>query len=160
MKFAPTSIYAWKDSSQLGELCLLHCAYHQTLVNLYQISMPQLSRSRPGLTFPLDQQDFVRNSQDKCFFHAKEGMKVMQATARHGIKYLSDTWLVVVLYESIRVMLYYRNMFSDRQSDHFQVTTDEVVEYSQFTLSALKAMRSMYSTAAPCVSKATTSKNF
>jgi hypothetical protein len=66
LEFTPSTIYARKGSSQLGALCVFHCAYHQTMCDLYRIGTPSLYRLRSAFTFPPNRQSSSRGSSGHC----------------------------------------------------------------------------------------------
>jgi hypothetical protein len=49
LQFTPTTLYIRQETSQVGALCALHYAYHQTMCDLYRIGMFLVE---DGLTVP------------------------------------------------------------------------------------------------------------
>lgn len=149
LDFSPIAICTRKEASQLGELCLLHCTYHQTLVNLYRIGWPDLYRFRSPVYFPPEQQEFLHHIQERCFAHTKEVISILQETSKHGLWMLSDSWIVVLLHENLRGMLHHAKLVARRGEDAAPVWS-QVVPNAQFCVETLRSMRAMFATAKPC----------
>jgi hypothetical protein len=148
MDFSPTAKYARKESSQFGQLCLLHCTYHQTLVDLYRIGMPKLFKIRAVIDFPPEQRALLQQIQHSCFFHARQVAIIIRETAVHGIRMLADTWMSVIAHDSIKVMLYY---LTEGRLEKRQALLDQTIPLFQSTVEALNAMIPMFATAKGCV---------
>lgn len=146
----PGSIYARKESSQLGALTLLWCTYHQTLVDLYRIGMPVLFRIQRNIDFPPDQQEFLNNCRRACFENASEVSSIISEALRHGIKVLADTWLCIIAHDSTKVMLYFLKLNRQSTNGLSQNEVDATVALVQRNLEALLQMRSMVATAEHC----------
>lgn len=146
----PGSIYARKESSQLGALTLLWCTYHQTLVDLYRIGMPVLFRIRRNIDFPPDQQEFLDNCRKACFENASEVSSIISEALRHGIKVLADTWLCIIAHDSTKVMLYFLKLNRQSTNALSQNEVNATVALVQRNLEALLQMRSMVATAEHC----------
>lgn len=143
LELTQSTIYTRKESSQLGALCLFHCAYHQTMCDLYRIGTPSLYKLRSAFRFPQGQLPYQRQLQWVLFKSARTLAAVIAQAERHGPRMLGDTWLPTIAYDSNRIMLFYLT----------EVTTDPVagvskrdlvlstIPYLQSNLKALKQMR-------------------
>ncbi|KAH9209569.1 fungal-specific transcription factor domain-containing protein [Leptodontidium sp. 2 PMI_412] len=150
MDFSTATIYTRKESSQLGGLCLVHCTYQHTLVDLYRIGLPKLFKIRAPVYFPHEQQDFLQHLQYCCFIHAREIATIIKLTAAHGTRMLADTWIVVVAHESLKVMLYYLTNVVDSTKYDKQAILDEIMPLLQSNVRILKLIAPMFATAKRC----------
>ncbi|KFY17442.1 hypothetical protein V492_00691 [Pseudogymnoascus sp. VKM F-4246] len=159
LRLTTASIYTRKDSSQLGALFLLHCAYHITLCDLYRISMPALLpgllRTRLSVPFTSDQQAFRAMYQRKCFEHSKDAARILMKAVGHGAKFLADTWLCTCAFESTRTMLYYSVQGVDRSQGNSRELLSEIVPLFQANMKAMRLMIPMFATAERCYAAAT-----
>lgn len=156
LRLTTASIYTRKDSSQLGALFLLHCAYHITLCDLYRISMPVLLpgilRTRLSVELTSDQQTFRALYQRKCFEHSKDAAGILMKAVSHGAKYLADTWLCTCAFESTRTMLYYSVQGVDRDQGNNRELVLETIPLFQANMKAMRLMIPLFATAERCVS--------
>lgn len=63
LQFTPTTLYIRQETSQVGALCALHYAYHQTMCDLYRVGKTdprQLSFSHQILTFMFSRSRLVQ----------------------------------------------------------------------------------------------------
>jgi hypothetical protein len=151
LKWNSGSIYARKESSQLGALTLLWCTYHQTLCDLYRIGMPNLFRIRRHHEFPPVQQEFLENCRRACFDNARELSRIIAEASRHGLKALSDTWLCIIAHDSIKVMLYFLNQNTGSLNALSAFEAEETRTLINNNMEALMKMRSLVATAEHCV---------
>lgn len=79
-----TAIYARKESSEFGSLFLIWCTYHQSLVDLYRISIPQLFKIRNSVPFPPEQGAFVQLCQKTCAQNAQQVVRTIAEAMSHG----------------------------------------------------------------------------
>lgn len=149
LKFTPSAIYTRKGTSQLGALCVFHCAHHQTMCDLYRIGTPSLYRLRSAFVFPPQQAEFQQRLQWALFKSARTIAAVIAQAERHGPRMLGDTWLPTIAYDSNRIMLYYLAEVT-RSTDinapmGVGVSRKDLVlgtiPYLQSNLNALKQMR-------------------
>jgi hypothetical protein len=154
IQFTPTTIYMRKETSQLGALFLLHCTYHQTMVDLYRIGMPRLFKARTPISFPTDQYDFFLHCQQTCFEFAKNVAVVISEAVRHGPGALADSWLWVITYDSIRIMLYYLTQVVRNRGEQGGPLMSEATPLFQTSLKALKMMIPLFTTAQRCYDSA------
>lgn len=148
----PGAIYARKESSQLGALTLLWCTFYQTLVDLYRIGMPALFRIQKEITFPPEQQEFLKRCRRICFDNAREVSNILLEALRHGLKILADTWLCIIAHDSSKVMLHYLKMCETSPDGIQSKERVAIISLVQSNLDALLQMRSMVTTAEHCVS--------
>ncbi|KAJ5609294.1 hypothetical protein N7528_009861 [Penicillium herquei] len=149
----PSTIYARKESSQLGALTLLWCTFYQTLVDFYRIGMPVLFRIQKQFTFPPEQKLFLEHCQKVCFENAREASTILSEALRHGLKNLADTWLCIIAHDSTKVILYYLKLQEAASSSNMsQREREESIALVQGNLQVLLRMRSMVKTAEHCVS--------
>ena len=113
MKFTPETIYIRKESSQLGALCVLHCAFHQSLCDLYRLGVPALYNLRSAFHFPPEQLEFRKRLQWSLFTAARTLATIITEGGQHGPSIISDTWLPTIAYDSIRIMLYYLSQINE-----------------------------------------------
>ncbi|KAJ5365265.1 hypothetical protein N7517_008151 [Penicillium concentricum] len=144
------SIWARKESSQLGALTLLWCTYHQTLVDLYRIGMPTLFRIRRHVDFPSDKKEFLDYCRRVCFDSARGVSKIIVEALRHGIKALADTWLCIIAHDSTKVMLYYLKHIGDSSASLSASDSNETKILVNKNLETLMQMRSLVATAEHC----------
>ncbi|KAJ5206639.1 hypothetical protein N7491_002746, partial [Penicillium cf. griseofulvum] len=150
LKWQTSSIWARKESSQLGALTLLWCTYHQTLVDLYRIGMPTLFRIRRHVDFPSDKKEFLDYCRRVCFDGAREVSKIIVEALKHGIKALADTWLCIIAHDSTKVMLYYLSHATDSSPSLSASDSNETTILVNKNLETLKQMRSLVATAEHC----------
>ncbi|KAJ5735955.1 uncharacterized protein N7483_001080 [Penicillium malachiteum] len=147
----PSSIYARKESSQLGALTLLWCTFYQTLVDLYRIGMPVLFRIQKHFIFPPEQKEFLEHCQKVCFDNAREASTILSEALRHGLKNLADTWLCIIAHDGTKVILYYLKLQEAASSSSMdQRERNEAIALVQSNLQVLLQMRSMVKTAEHC----------
>jgi hypothetical protein len=158
LRLTTASIYTRKDSSQLGALFVLHCAYHITLCDLYRISMPVLLpgllRTRLSVESTPNQQTFRALYQRKCFEHSKDAARILMKAVGHGARFLADTWLCTCAFESTRTMLYYRVQGVDRNQSNSRELVLELIPLFQANMRAMRLMIPLFTTAERCVSTA------
>ncbi|KAJ5823869.1 hypothetical protein N7447_006209 [Penicillium robsamsonii] len=150
LKWHSGSIWARKESSQLGALTLLWCTYHQTLVDLYRIGMPTLFRIRRHVDFPSDKKEFLDYCRRVCFDSARGVSKIIVEALRHGIKALADTWLCIIAHDSTKVMLYYLKHVTDSSASLSVSHSNETKILVNKNLETLMQMRSLVATAEHC----------
>ncbi|KAH8901339.1 hypothetical protein GQ53DRAFT_630743, partial [Thozetella sp. PMI_491] len=107
LQFNTSSIYMRKESNQLGALCLLHCAFHQTMCDLYRLGTPALYKLRSAFSFPPEQKPFQKRLQWTLFDEARTLAIIIATTEQHGPRMLADSWLPTITYDSNRIMLYF-----------------------------------------------------
>ncbi|KAK5251308.1 hypothetical protein LTS03_004665 [Exophiala xenobiotica] len=140
LQFTPSVIYVRKESNQLGALTLLHCAYHQTMCDLYRIGAPALYKLRSAFYFPPEQIQFLRHLQWSLFKAARSLAAVIAEAGRHGPGMVADTWLPSITYDSIRIMLYYLTIIFDPTDQSTKDLVLNTVPYLQSNVQALKMM--------------------
>lgn len=140
LKFTPAAIYIREESSQLGALCLLHCAFHQTLCDLYRLGTPALYKLRSAFQFPLEQAEFQKELQWKLFKAARTLAAIIAEAERHGPHVIGDTWLPTIAYDSNRIMLYYLTQLVDPTDQPKKQLVIKTIPYLQSNVKALKAM--------------------
>ncbi|KAJ5745287.1 hypothetical protein N7520_010469, partial [Penicillium odoratum] len=143
------SIYARKESSQLGALTLLWCTFHQSLVDLYRIGMPSLFRIQKELNFPSDQQEFLQHCRRVCYDNACEVSRIISEALRYGLKFLADSWICIIAHDSTKVMLHYLKL-NGMSADTHQSEMSDTLTLVHSNLDALLQMRSMVATAEHC----------
>lgn len=149
LEFTQSTIYTRKGSSQLGALCVFHCAYHQTMCDFYRIGTPSLYRLRSAFKFPPEQAEFQARLQWALFKSARTLAAIIAQAERHGPCMLGDSWLPTIAYDSNRIMLYYlaevtRTTDVNAQLEVGVSRKDLVlgtIPYLQSNLKALKQMR-------------------
>ncbi|KAK5535011.1 hypothetical protein LTR23_008053 [Exophiala sp. CCFEE 6169] len=140
LQFTPSVIYVRKESNQLGALTLLHCAYHQTMCDLYRIGAPALYKLRSAFYFPPEQIQFLRHLQWSLFKAARSLAAVIAEAGRHGPGMVADTWLPSITYDSNRIMLYYLTIIFDPTDQSTKDLVLNTVPYLQSNVQALKMM--------------------
>ncbi|KAF5010277.1 hypothetical protein FDECE_3562 [Fusarium decemcellulare] len=141
LQFTASAIYLRKESSQLGALCLFHCAYHQTMLDFYRIGTPELFKLRSPFHFPLERHNFQRHLQYALFKEARTLAAIIAEAEQHGPRMIGDTWLPTIAYESNRVMLFYLTQVTDPMAINKRELVLSTIPYLQSNLKALKAMR-------------------
>ena len=152
LQFTPAAIYVRKETSQLGALCLLHYAYHQTMCDLYRIGTPALYKLRAAFHFPPDQHDFQGHLQYALYEHAKNLATIAAEAARHGSTTLADSWMPTITYDSSRIMLYYVTQLLDPAAESSKALMLETIPHLQHNIRTLKMMRPFFAVADPLVS--------
>lgn len=142
LDFSSSTIYRRKESFQLGALCLFHCAYHQTMCDLYRIGTPHLYKLRSGFKFPTEQNGFLRNLQWTLFREARTIAAVIAEGAKHGPRTISDSWLPTIAYDSNRIMLFYLTQVTDAVGARKKELVLSTIPYVQSNNTALKSMMS------------------
>lgn len=151
LQFTPTAIYIRKDTYQLGALCLLHYAYHQTMCDLYRIGSPTLYKLRVGFKFPPEQHDYLYHLQYILFDHARSLATIAGEMISHGTKILADSWIPTITYDSCRIMLYYLTQVIDPALESSKKLMADTIPHLQNNIRALKRMRSLFAIADPLV---------
>lgn len=140
--FTASAIYISKESNQEGALCLLHCAFQQTMCDLYRIGAPALYKLRSAFYFPPEQNQFLRHLQWSLFKAATNIAAIIAEGGRHSPAMIADTWLPSITYDSNRIMLYYLTTIFDPADPGTKDLVLNTVPYLQSNVQALKVMRS------------------
>jgi hypothetical protein len=143
LEFNTSTIYMRQESSQLGALCVFHCAYHQTMCDLYRIGTPALYKLRSAFRFPPEKSNFQRQLNWALFREARTLAAIIAQALRHGPRIIGDTWLPTIAYDSNRIMLFYLTQISDTTSTTKRELILRTIPYLQSNLRALKAMRAL-----------------
>ncbi|KAJ5247644.1 hypothetical protein N7468_002627 [Penicillium chermesinum] len=143
LQFTPNAIYIRKDSSQLGALCVLHCAHYQTMCDLYRLGAPALYKLRAAFDFPPEQQGFLRHLQEVLFDAACALATIIGETARHGARMLADSWLPTITYDSCRIMVYHLTQILDPRAEETKNITNETLPLLKSNIESLKLMGSL-----------------
>lgn len=138
--FTSSTIYMRKESNQLGALCVFHCAYHQTMCDLYRLGTPELYKLRSSFHFPAEQADFVRHLQWALFKEARTLAAIIAEAERHGPRNIGDSWLPTIAYDSNRIMLFYLCQVTNPIGVSKRELVLSTIPYLQSNLRALKAM--------------------
>ncbi|CAG8923331.1 unnamed protein product [Penicillium salamii] len=147
LQFTPAAVYIRKDTSQLGALCLLHCAYYQTICDLYRLGAPALYKLRAAFDFPPEQHDFLRHLQQVLFDAARALASIIGQTARHGPRMLSDSWLPTILYDSCRIMIYHLTQVLDPELESTKSLIIATIPLLHGNINGLRLMGSLNSIA-------------
>ncbi|KAF2166249.1 hypothetical protein M409DRAFT_66731 [Zasmidium cellare ATCC 36951] len=156
LQFTPTTLYIRQETSQVGALCALHYAYHQTMCDLYRIGAPGLYKLRSAFGFPPEQGEFLRHLQSTLFGHARSLATVMAEALRHGPHAIADSWLPTILYDSCKIMLFYLTQIIDPSLDSSRALLAETIPHVRNNVKALNIMRSMFASAGPLAQAAHT----
>ncbi|OQE31169.1 hypothetical protein PENSTE_c001G04121 [Penicillium steckii] len=140
LQFTPSAIYIRKDSSQLGALCVLHCAHYQTICDLYRLGAPALYKLRAAFDFPPEQQGFLKELQQVLFDAARSLATIMDETGRHGCRMLADSWLPTITYDSCRIMVYHLTQILDPGDQGTKRLMNETLPLLQSNIHCLKLM--------------------
>ncbi|KAJ5682112.1 uncharacterized protein N7477_002052 [Penicillium maclennaniae] len=143
LQFTPSAIYIRKDSSQLGALCVLHCAHYQTTCDLYRLGAPALYKLRAAFDFPPEHQVFLRHLQQVLFDAARTLATIIGETARHGTRMLADSWLPTITYDSCRIMVYHLTQILDPRLEDTKSVMMETLPLLQSNINALGAMANL-----------------
>ena len=143
LQFTPNAIYIRKDSSQLGALCLLHCAHYQTICDLYRLGAPALYKLRAAFDFPPEQHDFLRHLQEVLFDAARALATIIGETAHHGTRMLADSWLPTITYDSCRIMVYHLTQILDPRAEETTLITMDTLALLKSNINALRLMGSL-----------------
>ena len=154
LEFTPSTIYMRKETNQLGALCVFHCAYHQTMCDLYRLGTPALYKLRSPFHFPPEQSDFQRHLQWTLFKAARSLAAILGEAERHGPRLLADTWLPTIAYDSNRIMLFYLTQINDTSGPNKKELVRNTIPYLQSNIQALKAMQATNAVADGLVSTA------
>jgi hypothetical protein len=141
LEFTSSTFYIRKESSQLGALSLLHCAFHQTMCDLYRLGAPMLYKLRSAFRFPPEQSHFQRHLQWSLFKSARTLAAIIAEAERHGSHMIGDTWLPTIAYDSNRIMLYYLTQLVDPGGESTKDLVVKTIPYLQSNLQALRTMR-------------------
>ncbi|KAJ5327643.1 uncharacterized protein N7506_010745 [Penicillium brevicompactum] len=143
LQFSPEAIYIRKDTSQLGALCVLHCAHYQTICDLYRLGAPALYKLRAAFEFPPEQHEFLRHLQQVLFDAARALASIIGQTARHGPRMLADSWLPTIVYDSCRIMIYHLTQVLDPELESTRRLTLSAIPLLRSNIGALKLMGSL-----------------
>ncbi|KAI5361261.1 hypothetical protein Slin15195_G123740 [Septoria linicola] len=149
LQFTPATLYIRQETSQVGALCALHYAYHQTMCDLYRVGTPGLYKLRSAFSYGPEQQDFHRHLQLTLFGHARSLATIMAEALRHGPHAIADSWLPTILYDSCKIMLFYLTQIIDPKLDSSKALLADTIPHVHNNVKALKIMRSMYAAAMP-----------
>lgn len=153
LQFTQAAIYIRKDTSQLGALCLLHCAHYQTICDLYRLGAPALYKLRAAFDFPPEQRHFLRHLQQVLFDAARSLASIIGETARHGPRMLADSWLPTILYDSCRIMIYHLTQILDPESESTKSLIVSTIPLLRDNIKGLRLMGSLNSIANSLVSQ-------
>ncbi|KGO43058.1 Transcription factor, fungi [Penicillium expansum] len=156
LQFTPDAMYIRKDTSQLGALCLLHCAHYQTVCDLYRLGAPALYKLRAAFDFPPEQRDFLRHLQQVLFDAARALATIIGQAAGHGPRMLADSWLPTIAYDSCRIMVYHLTQILDPRSDNAKALALATIPLLRSNINALKLMGSLNAIASSLSSAAET----
>ncbi|KAJ5579638.1 uncharacterized protein N7459_005623 [Penicillium hispanicum] len=143
LQFTPNAIYIRRDSSQLGALCVLHCAHYQTICDLYRLGAPALYKLRAAFDFPPAQQGFLRRLQQVLFDAARTLASIIGETARHGSRMLADSWLPTITYDSCRIMVYHLTQILDPRTDEAKKAMRDTLPLLKSNVKCLRIMGSL-----------------
>jgi hypothetical protein len=143
LQFSPEAMYIRKDTSQLGALCVLHCAHYQTICDLYRLGAPALYKLRAAFEFPPEQQDFLRHLQLVLFDAARALASIIGQTAHHGPRMLADSWLPTILYDSCRIMVYHLTQVLDPQLEATRALILSTIPLLRSNINALRLIGSL-----------------
>lgn len=141
LQFTHSAIYIRRESNEGAALALLHCAYHQTLCDLYRIGAPALYKLRSPFYFPPEQNNFRRHLLWSLFKAARSLAGIIAEGGRHGPAMIADTWLPSITYDSNRIMLYYLTTIFDPADQSTKDLVLNTVPYLQSNVQALKMMK-------------------
>lgn len=153
LEFNGDTIYIRNESSQLGALCVFHCAYHQTMCDFYRIGTPELYKLRSAFHFPPEAKDFQKRLQFALFKEARTLAAIIAETERHGPRMLGDTWLPTIAYDSNRIMLFYLTQVTDTMGMSKRDLILSTIPYLQSNVKALKTMKATNAVAEGLVSR-------
>lgn len=153
LQFTPDAIYIRKDASQLGALCLLHCAHYQTICDLYRLGAPALYKLRAAFDFPPEQGDFLQHLQQVLFDAARALATIIGQAAAHGTRMLADSWIPTIAYDSCRIMVYHLTQILDPNSDNAKALALAAIPLLRSNINALKLMGSLNAIATSLVSR-------
>ncbi|KAJ5971510.1 uncharacterized protein N7479_001428 [Penicillium vulpinum] len=156
LQFTPDAIYIRKDTSQLGALCLLHCAHYQTVCDLYRLGAPALYKLRAAFDFPPEQGEFLRHLQKVLFDSARALATIIGQTATHGPQMLADSWLPTIVYDSCRIMVYHLTHILDPRSENAKALVRAAIPLLRSNINVLKLMASLNAIASSLASAAET----
>ncbi|KAJ5243522.1 uncharacterized protein N7469_001849, partial [Penicillium citrinum] len=156
LQFTPSAIYIRKDSSQLGALCVLHCAHYQTICDLYRLGAPALYKLRAAFDFPPEQQGFLKELQQVLFDAARSLATIIDETGRHGCRMLADSWLPTITYDSCRIMVYHLTQILDPGDQTTKRIMNETLPLLRSNIHCLSLMGSLNAIAASLCSAAET----
>ncbi|KAJ5312173.1 hypothetical protein N7508_003003 [Penicillium antarcticum] len=143
LQFTSDAIYIRKDTSQLGSLCILHCAHYQTICDLYRLGAPALYKLRAAFDFPPEQHDFLQHLQQVLFDAARALATIIGQTARHGLRMLADSWLPTITYDSCRIIVYHLTQILDPREESTRVLILATIPLLRSNIAALKSMDSL-----------------
>ncbi|KAJ6186811.1 hypothetical protein N7519_001719 [Penicillium mononematosum] len=156
LQFTPDAMYIRKETSQLGALCLLHCAHYQTVCDLYRLGAPALYKLRAAFDFPPEQADFLQHLQQVLFDAARALATIIGQAAGHGPQMLADSWLPTIAYDSCRIMVYHLTQILDPRSDNAKALALATIPLLHSNINALKSMGSLNAIASTLSSAAET----
>lgn len=142
LRFTTSTIYMRQESSQLSALCVFHCAYHQTMCDLYRIGMPALYKLRSAFHFPPEQGQYQKQLQWSLFREARTLAAIIAEGQRHGPGTIGDSWLPTIAYDSNRIMLFYLTQLIDSPTSSKRELVLSTIPYLHSNLKALKSMMS------------------
>lgn len=77
------------------------------MCNLTRIAMQDHFEIRSRIKYPQEQSDFLTRAQDQCFGHCMALCALFEEAMRHGPGALADTWLSIVAYDCVGVIVQY-----------------------------------------------------
>ncbi|KAJ6177297.1 hypothetical protein N7485_004211 [Penicillium canescens] len=143
LQFTPDAIYIRKDTSQLGALCVLHCAHYQTICDLYRLGAPALYKLRAAFDFPPEQHEFLQHLQQVLFDAARALATIVGQTAHHGPRMLADSWLPTITYDSCRIIVYHLTQILDPREESTKALILATIPLLRSNIAALKSMGSL-----------------
>jgi hypothetical protein len=152
LQFTPDAMYIRKETSQLGALCLLHCAHYQTVCDLYRLGAPALYKLRAAFDFPPEQADFLQHLQQVLFDAARALATIIGKAAGHGPQMLADSWFPTIAYDSCRIMVYHLTQILDPRSENAKALALATIPLLHSNINALKSMGALNAIASTLVS--------
>lgn len=108
LQITELNMYIQKDTNILGAVFFIHLAYHAAVADLTRISLP-------GFNFPLASSfaqvpdDFRRQCQERCRYHADEVSRLVKMGFKHGTRPFNDPFCFIAAYEATKIQIVYTN---------------------------------------------------
>ncbi|KAL7965992.1 hypothetical protein HDV63DRAFT_397441 [Trichoderma sp. SZMC 28014] len=119
------NVYIHKELNTISAVFMLHFLYHSIVCDLTRVSLP-------GYVFPLSAafhscpQEFRRQCQERCRFHADEISRLVHAGFGYGIRAFDDLHSLMATFESTKIQIIHTATATSNSSDIRERTSHNI----------------------------------
>lgn len=119
------NVYIHKELNTISAVFMLHFLYHSIVCDLTRVSLP-------GYVFPLSAafhsgpQEFRRQCQERCRFHADEISRLVHAGFGYGIRAFDDLHSLMATFESTKIQIIHTATATSNSSNIREQTSHNI----------------------------------